>query len=51
MVDANENDMRYLDEKGTIMGLHYHKTANDYKNGHFVRPNTPFVIDLDKGEF
>lgn len=51
VVDANENDMRYLDEKGTIMGLHYHKTANDYKSGHFVRPNTPFVIDLDKGEF
>jgi hypothetical protein len=47
VVDANGYDMRYLDPKGSIMGLHYHKTANDYKSGHFVKPNTPFVIDLD----
>ncbi len=48
VVDANEDDMRYLNPKGTIMGLHYHKTANDYKKGRFERPNTPFVIDIDK---
>ena len=47
VVDANGYDMRYLDPKGSIMGLHYHKTANDYKSGHFVKPQTPFVIDLD----
>jgi len=47
VVDANEYDMRYLDPKRSIMGLHYHKTANDYKSGKFVKPNTPFVIDLD----
>ena len=47
VVDANGYDMRYLDPKGSIMGLHYHKTANDYKSGKFVKPNTPFVIDLD----
>lgn len=47
VVDANDYDMRYLDPKGSIMGLHYHKTANDYKSGKFVKPNTPFVIDLD----
>ena len=47
VVDANSYDMRYLDPKRSIMGLHYHKTANDYKSGHFVKPNTPFVIDLD----
>jgi hypothetical protein len=47
VVDANGYDMRYLDPKQSIMGLHYHKTANDYKSGHFVKPNTPFVIDLD----
>jgi hypothetical protein len=47
VVDANGYDMRYLDPKRSIMGLHYHKTANDYKSGKFVKPNTPFVIDLD----
>ena len=47
VVDANGYDMRYLDPKGSIMGLHYHKTANDYKSGKFVKPNTSFVIDLD----
>lgn len=47
VVDANGYDMRYLDPKGTIMGLHYHKTANDYKSGRFVKPNTPFVVDLE----
>lgn len=48
VIDANGYDMRYLDPKRSIMGLHYHKTANDYKSGHFVAPNTPFVINLDK---
>lgn len=47
---GNEFDMRYLNSPQTIIGLHYHKTANDYKNGHFERPNTPFIIDLDKCE-
>lgn len=49
VVDANHYDMRYLDPKGCIMGLHYHKTANDYKRNEFgkrvfVEPNTPFVV-------
>lgn len=49
--DANEYDMRYLDPKNHIMGLHYHKTASDYQIGkdgkrHFVVPNTPFVVKL-----
>ena len=47
VVDANGYDMRYLDPQQSIMGLHYHKTANDYKSGHFQKPQTPFVIDLD----
>ena len=47
VVDANGYDMRYLDPHKSIMGLHYHKTANDYKNRHFEKPQTPFVIDLD----
>lgn len=42
--DANDYDMRYLDPKSHIMGLHYHPTANDYVNGKFVKPNTKFVI-------
>lgn len=29
VIDANDYDMRYLDPKGCIMGLHYHTTAND----------------------
>ena len=44
VVDANTYDMRYKDDKGTIMGLHYHKVANNYKNGHYEAPDTPFVI-------
>lgn len=30
VIDANHDDMRFLNPNGTIMGLHYHKTANDY---------------------
>lgn len=44
VVDANSYDMRYKDDKGTIMGLHYHKVANNYKNGHYEAPDTPFVV-------
>jgi hypothetical protein len=37
--------MRFLDPKGWIMGLHYHKTAANYdKNGNYIRPNNDFVI-------
>lgn len=51
--DANGYDMRYMDKGGTICGLHYHKTANDYyinENGQreFKEPNTPFVIMTSK---
>ena len=45
--DANEYDMRYLDPKSHIMYLHYHRTANDYKSGKYVKPNSPFVINDD----
>lgn len=48
VVSGNEYDMRYQDPRGCVIGLHYHKTANDYKviNGKrtFVEPNTPFVV-------
>lgn len=48
--NGNEDDMRYLNSPKTIIGLHYHKTANDYvmdKNigkRVFKEPDTPFVI-------
>jgi hypothetical protein len=43
--DANGYDMRFMDPKGWIMGLHYHKTAANYdSNGNYIRPNNDFVI-------
>ena len=51
VVDGNETDIRYKDTKQAIIGLHYHKTANDYKvinnKRTYVKPNTPFVIMPD----
>ena len=47
IIDANGYDMRYLDKGGTIMGLHYHPTANDYVNGKYVRPNSKFIVNSD----
>lgn len=47
VIDANGYDMRYLDPKGTIMGLHYHKTAYDYmqlKIDKTYKPNTKFIV-------
>ena len=44
VIDANGYDMRFLDPSSTIMGLHYHKTAKDYKNGKYEPVQTPFVI-------
>ena len=46
--DANGYDMRFLDPKGWIMGLHYHKTAANYdKDGNYIRPNNDFVVSDD----
>ena len=44
VIDGNISDERFLDERGTIVGLHYHRTANDYKSGKFERPNTKFIV-------
>lgn len=44
VIDANGYDMRYMDPNGVICGLHYHRVANDYKNGKYVGEETPFVI-------
>lgn len=45
VIDANGYDMRFLDPAGTIMGLHYHPTANDYVNGKFVKPKSKFIVE------
>lgn len=42
--DANETDARFKDRKGTIQGLHYHRVANDYKNGVYSPRETNFVV-------
>lgn len=53
IVDGNTYDMRYLDPASHIVGLHYHKTANDYyideKDGirKFRVPDTPFVVKVN----
>lgn len=53
VVDANDYDMRYLDPKKSVMGLHYHRTANDYyidpQDGirKFRIPDTPFVVKVN----
>ena len=44
VIDANNYDMRFLDPKGCIMGLHYHRVANDYLSGKYKPIETPFVI-------
>ena len=53
VVNGNDFDMRYLDPKGCVVGLHYHKTANDYyidpNDGKrkFRVPETPFVVKIN----
>jgi hypothetical protein len=53
ITDGNEYDMRYLDPAKHVIGLHYHKTANDYyidpKDGirKFRVPETPFVVKVN----
>lgn len=48
VIDGNTNDMRYLNEGGTIIGLHYHSVANNYKNGHYEDIETPFIVKTNK---
>lgn len=45
--DSNDTDTRYLNTPQTIQGLHYHRTANDYKSGKYQRIKTPFIIDIE----
>lgn len=45
VIDGNNTDTRHLDNgRGVIVGLHYHKVANDYKSGEYVEEKSPFVV-------
>ena len=44
VVDGNKYDMRYKDKGGQIIGLVYHKVANNYKNGKYIKPDTKFIV-------
>ena len=44
VVDGNEDDIRYKNGSGVIIGLHYHRTAADYVTGKFVEPQSRFII-------
>lgn len=53
VIDGNGYDMRYLDKKQSIIGLHYHRTANDYvydkktNKKIFVEPQSKFIVKND----
>lgn len=44
VIDGNKYDMRYIDKGGQIIGLTYHKVANNYKNGKYKKPDTNFIV-------
>lgn len=54
VTDGNTYDMRYLDQGGKIIGLKYHKVANNYKNSKFIPFNSKFVVntnDIFRGNY
>lgn len=44
VMNADGYDMRFSDPIGVICGLTYHRVANNYKNGHYEKPRTPFLV-------
>jgi hypothetical protein len=46
--DGNNDDVRYKNSPSSVIGLHYHPVANDYKviKGvrTYIEPDTPFVV-------
>lgn len=42
--NGNNYDMRYKDNGGEIVGLTYHKVANDYDKNGFNKPKTKFIV-------
>lgn len=53
VVNGNKSDARFLDPQGDvanggfIVGLKFHRPASLYKNGHYQRPNNPFIVMED----
>ena len=45
--DGNNDDMRYLNSPSSVIFLHYHRTANDYVNGKYQKPNSKFIVMED----
>ncbi|MBF0578183.1 hypothetical protein [Dysgonomonas sp. GY617] len=43
VINAVEDDARFLDAGGIICGLTYKKVANDYTGGKFQKPDTVFI--------
>lgn len=43
VIDGDKYDMRYHDGN-VVVGLKFKKTANNFINGHFVMPNTKFIV-------
>lgn len=50
VVNGDNYDMRFLDKKNVIIGLSYHKTANDYKSGKFKQSNNKFIVVTENNE-
>ena len=45
VIDANNSDIRFDDSDMVICGLHYHRVAKNYRNGHYIGVgNTDFVV-------
>ena len=47
VIDANNDDARFLDDGGIICGLTYKRVANDYASGKYQRPDTTFITRND----
>lgn len=50
VINADKYDMRFLDPKGTIMGLTYKAVDTDYINGKFQYPKDNFIIDKNNND-
>ena len=47
VIDGNISDIRYTEGGGKVVGLHYHTTAANYKNGVYIEPDEEFVVKDD----
>lgn len=44
VIDGNLADDRFNDERGVIVGLHYHRVGKDYVNGKYKQRETSFIV-------